>query len=198
MGVYVYIHGVMAVGELMCVSEVGKKGESEGGRKEEREGGRREEGREKELVRTIRLQDGEGKEGNETAQDRILLFFLETSASSRKANWNCFRNLRDSLWSQSICQLLCPRITSQHLGMFSRRLGLKRRVVRVASWISLAPPWVRDCSAPDYQGHPQSQAHFCLCPTISTAAASCCLPSSGPSCSPRPAAHCHQGCIHKM
>lgn len=41
MGVYVYIHGVMSVGELMCESEVGKKGESEGGRKEAREGGRR-------------------------------------------------------------------------------------------------------------------------------------------------------------
>lgn len=57
-------------------------------------------------------------------QDQILRFFLEASASSRNADWNWFRNLRDSLWSQSICWLLCPRITSLHLETFSRRLGL--------------------------------------------------------------------------
>lgn len=61
-------------------------------------------------------------------------------------------NLWDSLWSQSICWLLCPRITSQRSEMVSRRLGLKRSTVRVR---------VRILSSPTGQG-PRTPWMLCL------------------------------------
>lgn len=164
--------------------------------------GRKEGRKRKEKLKKENLEE-KGEDGNETAQDGILLFFLEASASSRKAGWTCFQPQGLSLEPVH----LLASLSQNHLDI-SRRLGMKGGgggggVVRVARCISSAFPWVRDCSVPgcfvpDYQGHPQSWAPSLLAPYdfhSSTLAASLPLILSTP---PGLPAHCRQTCIHKM